>query len=623
MTDEEILSVVTTVWENPEGYIERFLVIRTKGDDDNPQLIKFKLNRTQTDLLRVIRRKWADKEAVRLIILKARQEGVSTFFQALYFMIVSANPYMTMWVLAHERGASGNLFNMSERFLDNLDERIKPMVASRTTKLIKFNTPDAQQRVTVPGLDSKIYVDQAKNANAGRSDTINLLHISERAFWGPKGRKTFTSVMQAVPSSWKSIVVQESTANGVADQAGFYDAWQDNYGDPKAGWLCLFFPWFIHDEYELEPDPDEVDDSGKLLLEVDKDGEMREEGLKLGVRYSNVDGEMETHFITDAQLKWRRWAIKERCSGDPYTFMQEFPSTPEEAFVMSGRPWFDKPGMEAVRKDIIKPIKVGNFYCPPPNGQANTAMHGLWRIDHYHTKEVRRGMTSPIFEEDAGGDWWIWRFPEPNREYGLSVDTAEGGEDGDKAAIQVFDRRTLEQVAEFSGYLDADLLAHQAAMVAYYYNQTWMIPEVNNTGYAFMNKIPDLWTRIYFRQDPDAPLNAPPKWLHGFKTGPSTRPILVQRGREYIRDKVPTIHSSRLYGELTTFVKDTRGIPRASGGAMDDLVMAFLLILELHESRPIRLEKEKRELTLADDKSFIEHQKRMRKKGYGARAKFF
>jgi hypothetical protein len=353
-------------------------------------------------------------------------------------------------------------------------------------------------------------------------------------------------------------------------------------------------------------------EDGHLALVVDPDGEMREEMFRHGIEYINVWNEREVHYITDGQLAWRRWAMDERCQGDPLIFQQEFPSTTDEAFVQSGNPWWDRAGMEAVRKTITPPIAVGTFACPRPDWFKNSSATGVWREDWFHPLEMKQRRAEVQWVASDIGDWWIWRLPEPGEEYLVAIDTAEGGETGNGAAIQVFHRRTLEQVAEFSGFMDTDLLSHQTAMVCYFYNMAWAIPEVNNTGYGFMVTFERLWKRIYFRVNPDAPFGTKQSWVTGFKTTAITRPILVTRGQNYIREKVVTIHSSRLYMQLLTFVKDSKGIPRASGKNMDDLVMAFLFALELAELRPVKLDKATRPVTLWDDKMFQAHVARMR-----------
>ena len=174
ITAEEMLDVALTAYKNQSGYMETFLLIKTKEGN----LIRFKLNRTQLDLLAEIEACRSRKKKVRFLILKARQEGVSTFMQALFFSLTATQANRQMWVIAHDRESSGNLFGMSEIFLDYLPETITPMVRYRDKKRIDFQNPDNEKRRDNPGLRSKIFVSNAKDVRAGRSTTIHYLHIS-------------------------------------------------------------------------------------------------------------------------------------------------------------------------------------------------------------------------------------------------------------------------------------------------------------------------------------------------------------------------------------------------------------------------------------------------------------
>ena len=622
---DEMLSVVINAHEDPKSYIETFLVIKTK----DKRLVRLKLNATQRRILDKILELRAAGEPVRLIILKARQEGVSTFIQALYFMFAVTTPNIEVWTLAHDRESSGNLLLMSKLYLDRLPEAVTPMTSGRDKKRLVFENPDHEmrKRPETAGLLSRIYIDQAKNANAGRSTTITMLHISEEAFWGPEGPNTKLSLFQAVPTLPGTMIIRETTANGIGDQAEFHKEWTENYGMPGAKWVCLFFGFHEHEEYRL-PVPDELKDAdGRLILRLDPDGQMREEDLRAGA-VARAFGTDEPYPLDDEQLYWRRVVLEEKCGNDVGRFMQEYPCTPDEAFKTSGRPWFTRAGLEAVAKSIREPIAKGVFVHERPEAWRDTTDQGLWRTDFFHPDWYRRGHM-PSWVDDSQGEWWIWRLPEPGREYIMAIDTAEGKVDGDKSAIEIFARDTLEQVAEFNGHLDPDLVAHQAAMAGFFYNDAWSIPEVNNTGYGFMSTFVNLYRRIYFRKDPDAALGARQKYQYGFRTNPVTRPIITLRAQAYIRELpmngYPKIRSRRLFNEMQSFQKDKLGYPRAMAkGTQDDLVICFCLVLEEAERRPVRVTPEKRQLTLADDKSFQEHQARMRgRRGASGRARYF
>src|SRR5690606_37607220 len=153
---------------------------------------------------------------------------------------------------------------------------------------------------------------------------------SEVAFF-PDAKTTMLGLLQAVPDQPNTLVVLESTANGVGDW--FHEMWQKaEKGENE--FTPIFLPWFIQPEYtrpfrteaEREQFIQEVE-----ATHVDANGE---------TVYTYEKQLMEKHDLTYEQLNWRRWTIANKCQGDEILFMQEYPSTPEEAFISSGRPVF-------------------------------------------------------------------------------------------------------------------------------------------------------------------------------------------------------------------------------------------------------------------------------------------
>ena len=138
------------------------------------------------------------------------------------------------------------------------------------------------------------------------------MHISEYAFWPPNTKKsTLTGILQAVPNDPKTFVAIESTANGFDH---FKELW-DQAVAGESGFTPLFFAWYELPEYAMPYDG----------------FELTEEEKQLQAAYN----------LTLDQLTWRRWCIEANCSGDVDLFKQEYPSCPEEAFLMTGRPVFD------------------------------------------------------------------------------------------------------------------------------------------------------------------------------------------------------------------------------------------------------------------------------------------
>ena len=67
-----------------------------------------------------------------------------------------------------------------------------------------------------------------------------------------------------------------------------------------------------------------------------------------------------------------------------------------------------------------------------------------------------------------------------------------------------------------------------------------------------------------------------PSAIAGFTTSMKTRPLIIAKMEEFIRNKLITINSLRLFHELKTFIW-YNGKPQAMKGYNDDLVMALAI----------------------------------------------
>ena len=187
---------------------------------------------------------------MRIIILKARQIGFSTAVAALFYQQAATRPNTHAMIVAHKADASTNIFNKTKLFWDCSPPEIRPLKKASNAKELLFENPSSksEERAKDPGLRSRIEIETAGNRDAGRSATIQLLHLSELAFW-PYGEQTMAALMQAVPPLPHTMVVIESTANGVG--GAFYREWQ-RAQEGTSVFTPLFFPWFEHEEYRMK-----------------------------------------------------------------------------------------------------------------------------------------------------------------------------------------------------------------------------------------------------------------------------------------------------------------------------------------------------------------------------------
>ena len=521
-------------------YAENFLKIRNKKS----KLVPLKLNCAQSIIERIDR--YCIKHGImrRYIILKARQMGISTYTESKIFQETANNEFVRSMIIAHEEKASTNLFQMSKLFYEELDDVIQPMKKYSNGRILAFENPtnDESEKRGLPGLRSNITIATAGTGEVGRSATPTKLHISELAFF-PDAKTTMMGLLQGVPDTLDSLVILESTANGIGDY--FHEMWQAAVRG-KNDFIPIFLPWFIDPEYSKEFDSDA--EREQLIYEVNQ-------------KYTDHNGKelrtyeyelMVQNDLTYEQLNWRRATIANKCQGDEELFCQEYPSTPSEAFIVSGRPRFD-----------VKVLKKYQTYTKPP------LMRGYL--------DDANGVIT--FREDNKGYVSIWKKPE-NRFYVIGADVAEGLKDGDFSCGLVGDEDFMV-VAMWHGHIDPDLFGKELIKLAKYFNQAYIGVEANNHGLTTLKSIlRDEYWNIYYQKIYDRMTENITTKL-GWTTTSRTKPLLIDKLSEFIREMYIGIFSETIIGELFTYVIDESGKTNAQQGCFDDTVIALGIMLQL------------------------------------------
>lgn len=540
MTKEELF-----IWKchnDRPWYIENFLKIR----DKKSQLVPFKLNNGQLIVLDLIRKCEEEGKLKRFIVLKARQMGMSTLFEGLIFHDTSTNTFKNSMIIAHEDKATQNLFSMSKLYLDELPDVIRPMVKYSNEKALTFENPsnDISDKKNNPGLRSKITVATAGTAEAGRSATIHNLHASEVAFFAD-AKTTMLGLLQSIPDEMNTLVVLESTANGVGDY--FHDLWQKaTKGENE--FIPVFLPWFIDPGYTRAFRTDA--EREQLINEV--------HAKTRDVSGNTVDtyeyGLMTKNSLSYEQLNWRRYTIANKCQGDEMLFMQEYPSTAEEAFISSGRPKFS-----------IKSLKKYQTVQKEP-------VRGYLNMDE-------EGNVS--FFEDEKGYISIWQKPESNTFYCIGGDVAEGLAHGDYSCGVVGNPETFDIVAMWHGHIDPDLFGIELIKLGKYYNEAYIGVENNNHGLTTLTTIRknEYWN-LFFSKTYDKISDAITQKL-GWTTSPRTKPLMIDKLAEFVREYYIGIYSELIISEMFTYVIEDNGKTNAQSGCHDDTVMATAILLQL------------------------------------------
>lgn len=506
---------------NPKEYCESLLVIRNKKQE----LVPLRFNEAQSNLYAVIRQQAALGKPIRIIILKGRQEGISTVTEALMFQDTVTRPNVKTLIVAHDSGATGNLFKMNKLFYDCLPRRMQPMRKNSNAKELVFENPtrEPKEKAKRPGLRSSIRCQTAGSGSVGRSDTLTNVHISEYAFWPKDKKDLLLGIMQTVPNDPSTMVVIESTANG-------YDHFKELWDGAENGtneWIPVFLPWYLEKGYRMAVPP--------------------------GTEWAEEEQQLQRDFgLDEEQLQWRRWCIRANCGGSVEEFRQEYPNTPAEAFLLSGTPFFDNQALAVQQMHAPEPAVTGWFTYDAPEEQGEKPRN--WQ-----------------FTPAADGAVRIWKEPEKGVPYVLGGDTA--GDGSDCFTAHVLDNRTGEQVAELQQRQSEILYARQVYCLGRYYNTALAAIEVNFGTYPVRKLEEWNYPKLYQRERFDTYTNAMVK-AFGWHTTTASRPQMLAELHTVMAESPQVIKSRWTLGEMIVFVYDKNRKPQAAEGQHDDLVIA-------------------------------------------------
>lgn len=505
-------------------YSERVLKIR----DKKAQLVSFKMKTSQKKLDAVIEKQMKEGKPVRVIILKARQMGFSTYTEGRLFHRTITTPNYKTGIITHKDDATTNLFNMTKRFYDNLPQFLKPEIKASNSKELIFNKKDGS------GLDSSVKCMTAGAKVVGRSDTFQAIHGSEVAFWEGDAIGTLQGLMQSIPNEPNTMIILESTANGFNFFKDLVDKASLPHNDPRwNGFELVFFGWNEEPEYRIRY----------------TNFKLTPEEIYLKSKY-RLDNE---------QIAWRRYAISNLCFGDINMFHQEYPINPEEAFIATGRTVFNKTIVIERIQEVFEPKKRLFFeYVLKDN-------------------EIRDIEVVQKNINDSDGLVKIWEEPKEYIPYVIGVDTADGG--GDQLVAHVLDNTTGKQVASMVDIGNLDFFTLQLYCLGMYYNIALIGIETNLTTYP-TKKLEELnYPNQYVRERLDS-YNGKTMQTYGFKTTVATKTLIISQMQQFFREHPEMIVDIDTLKEMLTFVEKD-GKKAAENGYYDDRVMAMAIAIHL------------------------------------------
>jgi hypothetical protein len=212
-------------------------------------------------------------------------------------------------------------------------------------------------------------------------------------------------------------------------------------------------------------------------------------------------------------------------------------------------------------------------------------------------------VTEPISKQGFDGNLWIWEYPDAGRTYIAAADVARG--DGeDYSTIHIIDAERSIQVAEYKGKIPTKEFGNLMVSLATEYNDALLIPDNSSIGWSSVQQVIDRGYRNLFYMSKDmqyidvehqSSYKSERNLVAGFVISQRTRPLIIAKLEEYMRETSITIRSSRTLAELETFIWKN-GRAEALSGYNDDLVMALGIGLWVRDTA-LRLRQQGIELT--------------------------
>jgi hypothetical protein len=456
------------------------------------RIVSLKLNQEQTDYIL--------NRHHRNINLKARQLGFTTLAVIDALDDCLFNEHFEAGIIADDLDNAAKIFDKAKLAFENLPEWLKKYREPTTDKVGEYRFPNG----SVFSVDTSF-----------RGGTLSRLHVSElgkiAAKYPEKAKEIVSGAFEAVPMN--GYIDIESTAEGASGK--FYELCKLAMSKARKELSSLefkffFYPWWKNSEYEIEASVEFTAELIEYFNYLDK-----EQGIKL----------------TQKQKNW--YALKKESQKD--TMEQEYPSYPLEAFLASGRPFFNQKTIAARLAQILnKKYEIKKFTVKDMQGNE-------------HIYDVK-----------------IFKHPVKGAAYATAGDPAEGLEDGDNSALTVLGK-DYEQYAAFAGTVDPDLFGGLLVEVAKYYNMSILSWESNNHGHAVEGSIKRRKYPYLFRREQKEAPGADLKDQIGWQNNVKTKMEMLDIFKAAFRDGSLVINCEDTLSEMVSCVIEENGIVKING----------------------------------------------------------
>lgn len=521
-------ALIAEVRARPYVLIEVCFHIVDKSRDTVP----FFFNEVQRDFIEQYERYGTDKP---YFILKGRQQGFTSLITAMQLAFAITSPNFAGMTLADKADNTRAIFNDKARMVyERLPDELKPTERFNSKNELFFDKLNSSWRVSTA------------TEQVGRSRTLNFVHFSEVAFYQCALSSLQKGIGEAITAD--AFRIYETTANGFNEAKDLWDSGSCHN---------VFYEWWRTAEYRCT-DYGYLDNAADpwLLARV---ALLKEKGL---------DRE---------QLAW--YCRKYAGYLDKSTIKQEYPCSPDEAFISSGASIFDG---ELVSNRLVevagKPMGRRGYFdykktdvpVRAPDGSVVDHEFVISDISWVDTTEGYITLhEEPRVKRNARGD------VTHGCPYAIGGDTAGSGEDFYTA--KVVDGITGYTVATLhQQHIDEDLYAEQLYCLGMHYQRAIVGVETNYSRVPVRHLERLGYPNLYMRERYDRATKELGR-VAGFETTRQSKHVIVWELVRLFRENPEIECDVATLKEMQSFVKRDNGEPAASAGAHDDLVMALAI----------------------------------------------
>ena len=521
-----------------------------------------------------------------VIVIKARQLGLSLFGNSIVFWQCVFKQNRKGLIVSEDQDQSVNLFNnYLTPMYRQLPWWLRPRFSSfKLEEGIIFDVPLKEGGV---GLNSSIRVQwSSRKGGLGQGYRLNAFHGSEFTAWRSLKETLEEDLKYALVKNPDTVGILESTAKGAGTEShAFYNKCAELA--ERSDWEAVFLPYFFETTRVLSPPQGwKVGEEEKRMRTVVYDNwvqcsnsrcrrffnRKKSKGVRDDEKCPNCNtGKLSAYTLTDEQIYF---IVNEKMNAsNPKSIKQELALTAEEAFIAGGEQVFSEKAVENLEYMVERSAK-------PKKGFFDR--HGFFHGFDADDLSRKCHLQGCSIQHDTDEHYLsVWEEPVPNAKYQIGVDVGFGkGKDDSVCWVNRVGVRGGDDVhvaTIVSNSIEPISLSYELAKLGKWYNDATIAIEYNSPGNSTADQLLHNlnYPNVYKKKTASALSGT-----HHWNTQQNTKPKLIVTMDRWLKEGIFFAKDKRLLEQIKVFTKDEDSLRTgAQRGFKDDILMAAMICL--------------------------------------------